>query len=268
MKQRKCVIRKIFASFLTVAMITALAPAEVIPVSVLAAQESDVPSLLADFTFENEASVLTGGNAKAEVKGSYELRESKNAKNGKALYLNGDASNYLAITKADGGSLLAGCEEITVSFDAKPERSSTSWIFYAAPDANTQQGEHEHYIGAFYNNGNLKAERYHNNGSRPAALQYTAGERWRHIDLVFSRDAVTVYQDGVKKASEKSAYALPDILGNDGIFYIGRANWGDGEGFQGLIDNFRVYYGILSDAEIEKEYLNGIPEEEIFIPVS
>mgnify|MGYP003218030158 FL=1 len=128
----------------------ALSAAMVSPFLPAAVEAADAP-LLADFTFDDEAHVLTGGSAKATVHGSYELRDSKDAASGKALYLNGTTSNYLELTNADGGSLLAGKDEITISYDAKPDRTGTNWVFYAAPVNGQQTNGKEYYIGAFAN---------------------------------------------------------------------------------------------------------------------
>ena len=46
---------------------------------------------------------------------------------------------------------------------------------------------------------------------------------------------------------------LTDILGDTGIFYIGRANWVNGEGYKGWIDNFTVYDGALTDEDLIDE---------------
>ena len=46
---------------------------------------------------------------------------------------------------------------------------------------------------------------------------------------------------------------LTDILGDTGIFYIGRANWVNGEGYKGWIDNFTIYDGALTDEELIDE---------------
>ena len=62
-----------------------------IPATAKAQEETSV-ALLADFTFDDAAHVTGGGNAKAEVKGTYELKDSKDAENGQALYLDGNAS--------------------------------------------------------------------------------------------------------------------------------------------------------------------------------
>ena len=221
-----------------------------LPTAVLAADTDDV-ALLADFTFDDADSVTNGGNAKATVNGSYELKESKDAASGNALYLNGNASNYLSVTDADGKSLLAGKEEITISYDAKPDRTATNWVFYGAPNANAQKSP-EYYIGAFANGGNTKVERYKN--GRTIAFTEKTGSDWAHVDIVYTKDTTTAYVDGVKKQSVSNSNApLTDILGDNGIFYIGRANWGSGEGYKGWIDNFKVYDGALTDKELVNE---------------
>ena len=229
---------------LSVAMISPFLPAE-------ASAETTVP-LLANFTFDDEASVLTGGNAKATVNGSYQLTDSKDAANGKALYLDGNAANYLAVTDADGKSLLAGKEEITVSYDAKPDQTATSWIFYAAPDTRTQSAP-EYYIGAFANGGNTKVERYKN--GRTVAFTAPTGTDWAHVDIVYSENSTSMYVNGLKAGSVDNSNApLTDILGDSGILYIGRANWtGSGEGYKGWIDNFKIYDGALADDQLVSE---------------
>jgi len=222
-----------------------------IPAAAFAAQETINTPLLADFTFDDDASVLAGGNAKATVNGSYQLKDSKDAASGKALYLDGNASNYLSVTDKDGKSLLAGKKEITVSYDAKPDRTATSWVFYAAPNTDAQKSP-EYYIGAFANSGNTKVERY-NNG-RTVGFETKTGTDWSHVDIVYSEGTTAVYVDGVKRVSVDNSNAqLPDILGASGILYIGRANWGNGESYKGWIDNFKIYDGALTDAQLITE---------------
>ena len=243
MKKRKRILQRMFASVLTAAMVGTM-----IPAAAFAAQQTINTPLLADFTFDDEASVLAGGNAKATVNGSYELKDSKDAASKKALYLDGNASNYLSITDKDGNSLLAGKTEITVSYDVKPDRTATSWVFYAAPNTDAQKSP-EYYIGAFVNNGNTKVERYKN--GRTVSFETKTGTAWSHVDIVYSEKATTAYVNGTKVQSvENSNAPLPDILGDSGILYIGRANWGSGEGYKGWIDNFKIYDGALTDDDL------------------
>ncbi len=203
---------------------------------------------LFDFNQDAENNKFTSGQATAGVNGTVKLEE-RDAVGGKALYLDGSAS-YLDVKKADGGSLLAGLEEVTVSFDAKPDRNDTNWGFYAAPNANVQEVNKEHYIGALIKGGTTTIERYNNNGKRPKNLSVSTGSGWSHVDVVFTEDATAIYVDGRKKGTLGSEYALTDILGNSSIFQIGKANWGNGEYYKGWIDNFAIYGAALTDAEL------------------
>ena len=53
----------------------------------------------------------------------------------------------------------------------------------------------------------------------------------------------------------ESDYTLSDILGENSIFYIGKANWtASGEYANCWIDNFRIYDGLLDKEEIDAQY--------------
>ncbi|MDR0671914.1 MAG: family 43 glycosylhydrolase, partial [Oscillospiraceae bacterium] len=215
-------------------------------------------SLLADFNFNTAAvsGVFDGGNAKAAVSGTYALQ----AKEGEpaedtALYLNGSSNNFLSVTKRDGGSLLAGYEEITISFDAKPNRTATNWVFYAAPDANAQTYQRERYLGVMVNNGTTTVERYNNSGSRPANPSAATGSDWAHIDVVITEGATQIYVKGKLVGTASSNYTLSSILGSGGIVQIGKANWtSSGEYYNGWIDNFKIYDRALTAQEIAAQF--------------
>ena len=93
---------------------------------------------MAAFDFETEAQggKFTSKEVAASVNGTVQLQE-RDAENGKALYLDG-ATGWLNLTKSDNSSLLTGLKEITISFDAKPDRTRTNWGFYAAPNTGAQ----------------------------------------------------------------------------------------------------------------------------------
>ena len=208
-------------------------------------------SLMADFDFNQEAvnGKFTSAQAVANVNGNVKLEE-RDVANGKALYLDGSAS-YLDVKKADGSSLLTGLGEVTVSFDAKPDRTDTNWGFYAAPNNDEQKANNEHYVGALIKKGTTTIERYHNTGKRPQNPSVPTGTGWSHVDVVLAQEATDIYVDGRKKLSAPSSYALADILGNNSIFQIGKANWGkNGEYYKGWIDNFAIYGEALTEKEL------------------
>ncbi len=80
------------------------------------------PKVLADFDFDDETSGFT--SVKANAAGAHALQASYNKANGKALYLDGTAANFLTVTDKNGGSLLTGSEELTISFEAKTRQYS------------------------------------------------------------------------------------------------------------------------------------------------
>ena len=211
--------------------------------------------LLAEFDFNTPASdgVITGTGAVARVNGTIQLQDRIDGDT--ALYLDGSNGNYLSLTKDGKTSLLTGKEEITISFDTKRARTSTNWIFYAAPNDNTQTYNSEHYF-AGYSSGDpgIRIERYNNSGSRSDAITAAAGENWVHVDVVVSADDTKLYIDGELENTVASDYTIADILGDSSIFYIGRANWEGGEYANCWIDNFRIYDGMLSDEEITTQY--------------
>ena len=214
----------------------------------------DTP-LLAEFDFNTAASdgVIAGYGAVASVNGNCQLLDKLDGDT--ALYLDGSSGNYLSLTAEDGSSLLTGKEEITISFDTKRERTSTNWIFYAAPNDSTQTYNNEYYF-AGYSSGDpgIRIERYNNSGSRSEAITAAAGENWVHVDVVVSADDTKLYIDGELENTVASDYTIADILGDSSIFYIGRANWTSGEYANCWVDNFRIYDGMLSDDEITAQY--------------
>ena len=132
-----------------------------------------------------------------------------------------------------------GKEEITISYDAKPEKGSASWAFYAAPNGDTQKYPEEHYLGILHTSSGMTVERYHNFGERPGNnLTSAASNEWTHIDLAVSETATTLYVNGEKKASSESSYKLSEILGETGgILLVGKANWERGEYYGGWLDD-------------------------------
>lgn len=243
-----------------------------IPASALAQGDNDISTpLLAEFDFNSPAAdgaFTSNTGAVANVSGNCQVVEK--TENDTALYLDG-GSNYLSLTNGDGTSLLAGKEEITISLDTKQGRTSTNWIFYAAPNTGTQTYLKEQYFGAMTQNGNIKIERYKSaeTGSRAACPEAATGSNWAHIDVVVAEDSTSLYINGqlVENGTVESDYKLSEILGDSGIFYIGKANWEQGEYAQTWIDNFRIYDGKLSEEEITAQY-EAFAEEMVWDGVS
>ena len=213
-------------------------------------------TLIAELDFNTPAvdGAITGTGAIASVKGNVQLRDKLYRDT--ALYLDGSSGTYLDVTAEDGSSLLTGKDEITISFDTKRERSNTSWIFFAAPNASEQKYNSEHYFACYSAaDPGIRVERYNNSGERSEAITASAGENWIHVDILVSAENTELYIDGKQMNAAESDYTLSDILGENSIFYIGKANWtASGEYANCWIDNFRIYDGLLDKEEIDAQY--------------
>ena len=89
MKKKSAVGNRVLAAFLATAMVGTYLPA--IPAA--AAGGDGDPAVLAQFTFDDAETGFAGGSAVAKVNGTYELRDSMDAENGKALYLSREESS-------------------------------------------------------------------------------------------------------------------------------------------------------------------------------
>ena len=101
MKSRKSIREKVIASFLAASMVCTMM----------------------QFTFDDTATVFRGGQAQAALVGSPAVQETDGRN---ALYLDGSSDNFLTVTDAEGNSLLSGATELTISYEAKPDQSSTT----------------------------------------------------------------------------------------------------------------------------------------------
>ncbi|MBO5303852.1 MAG: InlB B-repeat-containing protein [Lachnospiraceae bacterium] len=200
---------------------------------------------IAYFSFDDETSGLTGSGARAEVVGK--LNFSNEAKKGMALSFDGTGSAWLNVAAEEGGSLLTGLEEMTVSYYGKAQRTDGNWTFYAAPDANAQ-GENPTYLGILDRNNEIVAER-HNHGRKATAV-VDSSDAWKHIAVVFSKMSIKIYVDGMLAKTASNSEELTQILGENSILQIGKANWGEGEYYQGYIDEYSIYNYAMSQTDI------------------
>lgn len=226
--------------------------------SVSLTAEAAAPDKLADFSFDADAvnGFYDGGSAQAEAKGTCQTKVKYGTN--RALYLDG-RNSFINIMAKDGGSILKGKENITVSYDLKPDRNNTGWTFFAAPNADKQKYEEEHYLAILHKTSELLVERYNNTSGRPGNnildKEKSVLDGWFHVDLVVTETDTKLYVNGESAGESKSTYKLSDILGSTGgILQVGKGNWNSGEYYKGWIDNYRIYDGALSDADITAQY--------------
>ena len=223
-------------------------------VTVTGETEPTDPDLLADFTFDDGDKTFDGGNATGTTQGTATLADGKD---GKAAKLS--KNFWLNVTAKNGDALLKGKNDVTISYDVKPDASNnTGWTFFAASNATKQEYGKEHYVGVLDKTTGITVERYNNNdGKRDSSgnVSYTkTNADWKHVDIVISGATAKLYIDSKLVAVNNNGQKLADILGaDDGVLQIGKANWSNGEYFSGLLDNFKIWGKALSDDELGVE---------------
>ncbi len=219
---------------------------------------SDEPdSCIASFSFDDETTGFsdTKTGAKAEASGTNVLSSDEKME-GKSLYLDGSGSNYLTVKDADGGSLLADYEEITVSYWSKVDgtASNTNWGFFVNK-AGASVYERK-YIGMIERGGSVTLERCRDTSdgsceSQPTSKDGIANNEWKLVTAVFTENETKLYinKECVRTETDKK---LSSIFDGNSTFYIGKADWN--EFFTGYLDEFRVYNYARSEDEIARYY--------------
>ncbi len=212
--------------------------------------EEPYDGLLLNLSFDDEDSGFAGGKGKAEAQGKNVLADGKQ---GRALSLDGTVSNWLNVTENGGGSLLTRVPEMTVSFYAKiADSSKANWPFFAASDTSEQHYESEHYLGGLIDKDDvLTVERY-SGGERAANPSVTGfGKDWKLVTAVVKTGSTELYIDGKLAKTQDYTNDIFATLGSAPILQIGKANWGkNGEFYNGLIDEFRIYDYAMTDSEV------------------
>ncbi len=238
-------LKKILCGFVSISML--LSSSSLIGVSALGASDD---GLLMEISFD-EAGTGSGsftptvGSAVTEH-GSVSYEDSVDAESGKALKIGSNsAENYLELPKG----LLNGAEAATFSFWVKP---TSGWAFMTTPKEGSQDYLNEKYLGVLATSSSFKAESYNNSGARPADLYaYGTYTDWKYVTVVFTSAGTKVYINGSLAVSDNTAVDVKSLMTADSETWIGHGNWGSGEGFSGMIDDFKVYGKALKESEIK-----------------
>lgn len=238
----KITLKKLLCGVLSASMLVTSA---VIPTFV-SAQELSTDELLMDITFDE---TNTGsGSFNATVGGTVTENGSISYENvyqgNKALSITSNtADNYLKLPNG----LLNGKESATFSFKIKP---NSGWAFMTTPVAS-QTYLSEKYLGMLATSSALTAERYNNSGTRLSSViangDYTD---WQHVAVVFTADGTKLYVNGELAKYDTAEVNISELFTADASTWIGHGNWGSGEGFSGMIDDFQIYGKALSESDI------------------
>ncbi len=159
------------------------------------------------------------------------------------------AGNYLELPKG----ILAGKEAATFTFMLKTSNTGNfTWVFMTTPLSDgKQEFNREKYLGVGgVKESQIEAER-HNDSSRKSILKVEDDfSRWRNVAVVYEAGGTKVYLDGGLVASDTHQIDISQLLTEGASTWIGHANWGGGEGFSGMIDDFRVYGRALNADDV------------------
>ena len=260
MGKGKWFLKKAASLVMSAAMVVTL-----IPVQSVIADESTTSNVLPDklvyLSFDTAIS-SDGDVATAALAGGTNATISSADKKVGDGALDLSNSSYLTVKDADGNNPITGKDKITISYYSKLGADNAGWVYHISKDtSNTYQSEH--YIGITDKATGIGSERWNNNGSRKPSIQYTySPEGWKLVTVVMEDSATTLYVDGIKIKRLEDEARLTDILGSSSTFQIGKANWGNGEYYSGLIDDFTVYDGALTSDQVASVYLANASDEE------
>ncbi len=247
--------KKLLSGLISVSMLLAAVPA------LVSADELPSDGLLFNATFDEAGTgsgsfTATAGGTVTE-KGAVSYVDSWDG-NSKALNIASKAAgNYLEL--ADG--LLQGKQAATFAFWLKADSpSAPNWPFM-----NTCETSHtvntEKYIGMLATSESFTVERYNNTDSRLSSVTAPSTADWQYVVAVYDTNGTKLYSNGKLIASDSVTVDVPALFTATSKTWIGHANWGDGEGFQGSIDDFRIYGKALNDSEIAALSADGAKYE-------
>ncbi len=240
--------KKIISGMISLSMISAA-----FTMPALAADNSGQTSAPADYlinlTFDEEGtgtgsySASTGGTVLENGTVSY-----SEGKEGLALDIAAKApENYL--TLPDG--ILEGKSAATYSFWLKPASDSTpNWPFMTTSE-DTHTVGWEKYVGMLATTSAYTVERYNNSGERISSVTSSgAYNDWKYVTVVIEETGTKLYINGILAVSDSKTVDIGELFTPTSKTWLGHANWGDGEGFMGMIDEFKLYGRALSEVEI------------------
>ena len=203
-----------------------------------------------EFTFDDGS---TGFRTEyAYLDGDYTLQ-----RHGEGMALSFDGSGeFQTLGTITGKSIFAGISGFTVSFEMRPKAGSENWFFYAAPDAENQVPAQASYLGIKEENGTVTAE-VCKDGTVSAASgsvnEIVGKGSWYQVSVTFSKKETILYVNGQELARAKRDYPITEIINENSILQLGKANLGTGEFCQGAVDHFKFTGHVMTAEEVLSE---------------
>ncbi|MFA7171214.1 MAG: DUF2341 domain-containing protein [Candidatus Paceibacterota bacterium] len=212
---------------------------------------------------------LTGGVSRDGLVGQWKFSEGT----GTTAYDTSGEGNDGTISGADYTADKEGNANAALSFDGvddyvdcgndeslniTDEITISTWV-KTSQSKNYQRISDKLDVWQFYTyttTGNLGSALYTSSGNYgdKDSGKFIADGIWHNVILVYNGSYIRFYVDGIKTPNEFSQTGTLNINTND--VYIGNRGTLD-RGFQGSIDDVRIYNRALSEDEIEQLYLEG-----------
>ncbi|MFC4322385.1 immunoglobulin-like domain-containing protein [Litchfieldia salsa] len=246
------------------------------PQSLLAEeQQSSTPELI--LHYDMKSNVENGDKIMMkDVSGSNVTfdGEFKNPENGQLIHndevgyvsFNGGSSTsksgYIEIPKSNSGDdLLSGVKDVTISALVNwTNDGQNRWIFgLGTVTDDAEYGNKYFFITPRHGSGDVAASGISQEGWRNESLvKSTAAMRaneWEVATVVFSEtsDTITLYVNGKKVASGSAGgKKLEQIIDPSASFsgFIGKSIFKNDPFFKGLVSDYRVYNGAMSDSQV------------------
>ncbi len=209
--------------------------------------------LIFDLDFENSDFTAKVGNFTATPSADFSFVDGKKTGTKAAEFKD---NKFLTLA----GDLFKGKDNLTISFDVKITAGGTSWLFFAAPNANEMKDPRNYYGTLYKDPGVFSAERYLNQGWSDQLDAYDdtkCGMDWVNVTIVYYKTSTKMFINGraaTGKPTVANSFSLAQILGDTPTVYIGKATWGAGEYSQMLLDRFRVYDYAMPDSAVAELY--------------
>ena len=239
--------KKLLAGILTCALTAGSVPS----LSALAQDANDYPDLRVYYSFDSDSSVIadkSGNGRDAKLYGTAEFSDDTAEPGGKSLLLKG---GYVHMPE----DIFGDSESLTISVWTRPMRSAAwsriwdigngtnQYLALMSPSSDTR-------FACEIKNGSTD-----NDKARATSSQSFTTGSWKNVVVTYSQNGnITLYENGVQTGQTAVGSLKTADFGNITRAFIGRSMFSPDTDYYGYVDEFKIYGGSLSAAQIKSLY--------------
>ncbi|MDL4839364.1 immunoglobulin-like domain-containing protein, partial [Aquibacillus rhizosphaerae] len=239
-----------FAIVTIIVMLFSLLPTNLMEVSAAAEDQKILDYDMSNVDGTNVADSAGEFDGTLVNPGDAELITNSDTGTGVISFQGGDVESFIEIPNG----VLDGLESVTVSTLVNWEGSGgAQWLYGLGQDNMRYLYYTPSYIGNNNHRFGMATNQYNNEVSAQASPRLAATE-WKLVTTVMNGadKTLTTYIDGVEVATQTTAFTLEEINNVDGISgNIAKSFYGPDPYFGGMIADFEIYQGALTDDEIK-----------------